>query len=343
MFTLLTERQILVLKAIVEEFVQTAQPVGSRILSKKEELNFSAATIRNDMADLEDLGFIEKTHTSSGRVPSQKGYRYYVDFIVNQEPIETTPEVGIFKQLLGQKQFERETTIKEAVKLLSSLTNYTSILLGPSRDYSRVKKIQFVPISERQAVFVLITDQGHVESRTITLPTNIDINRMESIIKALDELLVGEYIGHVQEKLTESFENQLHDFISYKEEIMYAMLQLLTQSLNQNNYILSGKSNILKQPEFNDLDKAYHLFNMIEADEIVKVIEADEGAHQLTVKIGQENEIKAMENCTLITVPYQINDHEYGKIAVLGPTRMEYRKIIPLLEHVARIMSDLYK
>lgn len=342
-FTLLTERQILVLKAIVEEFIQTAQPVGSRILSKKEELNFSAATIRNDMADLEDLGFIEKTHTSSGRVPSQKGYRYYVDYIVNQEPMETTPEVGIFRQLLDQKQFERETTIKEAVKLLSSLTNYTSILLGPSRDYSRVKKIQFVPISDRQAVFVLITDQGHVESRTITLPTNIDITRMESIIKALDELLVGEYIGHVQERLTESFENQLHDFISYKEEIMYAMLQLLTQSLTQHNYILSGKSNILKQPEFNDLDKAYHLFNMIEADEIVKVIEADEGGHQLTVKIGQENEIKAMENCTLITVPYQISDHEYGKIAVLGPTRMEYRKIIPLLEHVARIMSDLYK
>ncbi len=316
MFTLLTERQILVLKAIVEEFIQTAQPVGSRVLSKKEDLNFSAATIRNDMADLEDLGFIEKTHTSSGRVPSQKGYRYYVDFIINQEPIETTPEVGIFKQLLEQKQFERETTIKEAVRLLSSLTNYTSILLGPSRDYSRVKKIQFVPISARQAVFVLITDQGHVESRTVTLPEDMDIARMETIIKALDELLVGEYIGRVQEKLTESFENQLHDFISYKEEIMYAMLQLLTQSLNQHNYILSGKSNILKQPEFNDLDKAYHLFNMIEADEIVKVIEADED---------------------------QINDYEFGKIAVLGPTRMEYRKIIPLLEQVARIMSDLYK
>ena len=148
MFTLLTERQILVLKAIVEEFIHTAQPVGSRVLSKKEELNFSAATIRNEMADLEDLGFLEKTHTSSGRIPSQKGYRYYVDYLVKEEPMETTPEVGIFKQLLNQKQFERETTIKEAVKLLSSLTNYTSILLGPSRDYSRVKKIQFVPISD---------------------------------------------------------------------------------------------------------------------------------------------------------------------------------------------------
>ena len=116
MFTLLTERQILVLKAIVEEFIHTAQPVGSRVLSKKEELNFSAATIRNEMADLEDLGFLEKTHTSSGRIPSQKGYRYYVDYLVKEEPMETTPEVGIFKQLLNQKQFERETTIKDVYK-----------------------------------------------------------------------------------------------------------------------------------------------------------------------------------------------------------------------------------
>ncbi len=212
MFTLLTERQILVLKAIVEEFIHTAQPVGSRVLSKKEELNFSAATIRNEMADLEDLGFLEKTHTSSGRIPSQKGYRYYVDYLVKEEPMETTPEVGIFKQLLNQKQFERETTIKEAVKLLSSLTNYTSILLGPSRDYSRVKKIQFVPISDAQAVFVLITDQGHVERLTIPIPDNIDIKKMETIIKALDELLVGEFVGEIHDKLTESFENQLHDF-----------------------------------------------------------------------------------------------------------------------------------
>ncbi|MGL4374541.1 MAG: HrcA family transcriptional regulator, partial [Turicibacter sp.] len=249
----------------------------------------------------------------------------------------------MFKQLVNQKEFERERAIKEAVQLLSSITNYTSILLGPTRDFNRVQKIQLVPISAKQAVFVLITDQGHVESRTITIPSNIDIKQMEQIMKLLDELLVGEYISEIEGKLTESFEDELHDFATYKEEIMFTVLQLLSQSANQNQYILSGKSNLLRQPEFNNLDTAYSLFNMIEADEIVKIIEHDENSHHLTVKIGQENEIKAMENCTLISVPYQINDQEYGKIAVLGPTRMEYQKIIPLLEYVAKIMSDLYK
>ena len=341
---MLTERQIKVLKAIVEEFGLTALPVGSRVLSKKNELNFSAATIRNDMADLEELGYIEKTHTSSGRIPSQKGYRYYVDFIVPQVPIETTPDVGVFEQLLTQKQLERELAVKEALKILSNLTNYTSIFLGPSLGQSRVKKIQFVPITDQQTVLILITDQGHVESRTITLPNNINVAVMESIIKALDELLVGTLVNEVQTKLTESFEHQLHDFVSYKDEILYTVIQLLTQSLQNNNYILSGTSNILKQPEFNDIDKVSHLYDMIEADEFIKVIEMVETTEQqLTVRIGQENEIKAMENCTLITVPYKINEQEYGKLALLGPTRMEYQKIIPLLEYVARIMSDLYR
>ena len=340
---MLTERQVLVLKAIVEEFIQTAQPVGSRVLSKKEELKFSSATIRNEMADLEDLGFIEKTHTSSGRIPSQRGYRFYVDHIVSEEPRGIIQEVGLFEQLMTHRDSEREHAVKEAMNLLSTLTNYTSIFLGPNRDYNRVQKIQLVPISAHQGVFMIVTNQGHVESRTITIPASIQIDEMQRIVSALDSLLVGEYIHEIEAKLNLEFEQHLHEFISYKEEIMYTVLQVLTQSVNQNQYVLSGQSNLLRQPEFNDFDQAYHLINMIEEDEIIKVMERDVCGQQLMVKIGQENEIKAMENCTLISVPYRISDHEMGKIAVLGPTRMEYRKIIPLLEEVAKIMSDLYK
>ncbi len=340
---MLTERQVLVLKAIVEEFIKTAQPVGSRVLSKKDELKFSSATIRNEMADLEDLGFIEKTHTSSGRVPSQKGYRYYVDKIVRQEPLELIQEVGLFEKLVSRRELERENAVKEAMGLLSSVTNYTSILLGPTRDYNRVQKIQLVPISLHQGVFMIVTDQGHVESRTITVPPHINIEQMESIVKSIDRLLAAEYIHEIEAKLTLEFEKHLNEFVVYKEEIIYTIAQVLSQSVNQNQYFLSGQLNLLKQPEFNDLNQASHLINMIEEDEIIKVMERDLEAHQLMVKIGQENEIKAMENCTLISVPYRISDHEIGKIAVLGPTRMEYRKIIPLLEEVAKLMSDLYK
>ena len=341
---MLTDRQKLVLRTIVEEFVATALPVGSRALSKKETLNFSAATIRNEMADLEEFGFIEKTHTSSGRIPSHKGYRYYVDFLVDKR-IENNeiPEALKFNALVNQKQLERETAVKEAMKILSSLTNYTSILLGPSRINSIVQKIQFVPLSEKKAVLILITDGGHVENVTTTLPDGIDIKLMENIIKALDKLLVGVRVSNVESKLTEGFEYQLYEYISYKEEILYAMLKLLAQSMGNNTYMLSGKSNILKQPEFADLDEVSTLYEMIEEDQIIKVIDDSAQETGLTVRIGTENEIKAMDNCTLITVPYQINAHDQGKIALLGPTRMEYKKIIPLLEYVAKIMSDLYK
>ena len=341
---MLTSRQNLVLKTIVEEFVATALPVGSRVLSKKEDLNFSAATIRNEMADLEELGFIEKTHTSSGRIPSHKGYRYYVDYLVEKQSDETViPEALKFNALITQKQLAKETAVKEAMKTLSSLTNYTSILLGPSRANSVVQKIQFVPLSENQAVLILITNGGHVENVTTTLPNGVDIALMENIIKALDKLLAGVRVSDVESKLTEGFEHQLYEYISYKEEILYAMLKLLAQSMDNNAYMLTGKSNILKQPEFSDLNEVTTLYDMIEEDQIIKVIDDYDGETGLTVRIGAENEIKAMDNCTLITVPYRINDDEQGKIALLGPTRMEYQKMIPLLEYVAKLMSDLYK
>ena len=341
---MLTQRQNLVLKTIVEEFVATALPVGSRVLSKKEHLNFSAATIRNEMADLEELGFIEKTHTSSGRIPSHKGYRYYVDFLVDKQTEEgVIPETLKFNALVTQKQIARETAVKEAMKILASLTNYTSILLGPSRSNNVVQKIQFVPLSETQAVLILITSSGHVENVTTTLPDGVDVALMETIIKALDKLLTGVRVVDVESRLAEGFESQLHEYISYKEEIFYAVLKLLAQSLEGSTYLLSGKSNILKQPEFSNLDEVSTLYEMIEEDQIVKVIDDHAADTGLTMRIGTENEIKAMDNCTLITVPYHINEHEKGKIALLGPTRMEYQKIIPLLEYVAKILSDLHK
>jgi len=341
---MLTKRQDLVLKTIVEEFIATALPVGSRVLSKKENLKFSAATIRNEMADLEEFGFIEKTHTSSGRIPSHQGYRYYVDFLVDKQSKDQVIEETLqFNALVTQKQVARETAVKEAMKILASLTNYTSILLGPSRENNVVQKIQFVPISERQAVLILITNGGHVENVTVSLPDGVDIVLMENIIKALDKLLAGVRVNDVEARLAEGFEDQLYEYISYKEEILYAMLKLLAQSMGSNNYVLSGKSNMLKQPEFSNLDEISTLYEMIEEDQIVKVIDEAVGETGLTVRIGAENAIQAMDNCTLITIPYHINENEQGKIALLGPTRMEYQKIIPLLEYVAKIMSDLYK
>lgn len=341
---MLTDRQNLVLKTIVEEFVATALPVGSRVLSKKDNLKFSAATIRNEMADLEEFGFIEKTHTSSGRIPSHKGYRYYIDYLVDKKIEDNViPETLQFNALVNQKQLEREAAVKEAMKILASLTNYTSILLGPSRENSIVQKIQFVPLSETQAVLILITDGGHVENVTTTLPDGINVKLMENIVKALNKLLSGERVSDVESKLTESFEYQLYEYVSYKEEILYAMLKLLAQSMGNSTYMLTGKSNILKQPEFTNLDEVSTLYEMIEEDQIINIIDDSSKEAGLTVRIGTENEIKAMDNCTLITVPYQINDQEQGKIALLGPTRMEYQKIIPLLEYVAKIMGDLHK
>ena len=163
---LLTDRQLLIFQVIVDDFIRSAQPVGSRSLSKKEEISFSSATIRNEMADLEELGFIEKTHTSSGRIPSEKGYRYYVDHLLSPQSVKSTRDVSMIQSIFAERIFEFEKIIQRSAKILSELTNYTSIVLGPAVSINKLKRIQIIPLNKETAVAIFVTDTGHVENRT---------------------------------------------------------------------------------------------------------------------------------------------------------------------------------
>src|SRR4051794_7213976 len=177
---MLTGRQLLILQVIIEDFIQSAQPVGSRSLSKKEEITFSSATIRNEMSDLEDMGFLEKTHTSSGRVPSEKGYRYYVDHLLAPQKLKKG-EIRLLKSVYAERIYELEKIVQKSAKILSELTNYTSIVLGPKVKDNKLKKIQIVPISNETAIALIVTDTGHVENKMISLPPSFDLNEIEKM------------------------------------------------------------------------------------------------------------------------------------------------------------------
>lgn len=336
---MLTERQIRILITIIEEFVKTADPVGSRTLSKMEHLPFSSATIRNEMADLEELGFLEKTHTSSGRVPSEKGYRFYVDFLkdnFNTNSVEFTP----IHKLFSEKNLERDVAIKEAVRVLSEITNYTSIVLGPSAYNSRVKRFQFVPLSEKNAILILVTDKGHVESKNLIMSEKININEVEKVINLMNETLVNCLVSDIPEKLNYELKPYFHQFMEYHEMLLDSILKAFS-TLVSDQYYLSGRNNIFNQPEFQDIDKLQKLMIALEDTQMLKIMQSNE--NYLQVRIGHENHIDAMQNCTVISVPYKISDEEHGTIAVVGPTRMEYSKVIPLLEYIAKNISKLYK
>lgn len=341
---MLTDRQLLILQVIIDEFISSAQPVGSRVLSKKNEISFSPATIRNEMADLEEHGFIEKTHSSSGRVPSEKGYRYYVDHLLSPGNL-TNEDMSIVKSLFADKIYELEKIVQKSAQILSMLTNYTAIALGPAVTENRLKRIQIVPINQEQAVAIIITDTGHVENHMVSFPTSIEPSDIEKMVNILNDKLIGVPLIELQDKIYKEVAVLLKMHLSNYDSLTKVLSSFFEIGSHEKMY-LSGKANMLSQPEFNDIAKIRSLLSLIDKEKVFyDLIRANQSG--INVKIGRENKVSEMENCSLITATYSIGSELLGTIAILGPTRMEYARVISLMEFISsdlsKILTKLYQ
>ena len=335
---MISERQKLVLKAIIEEYVKTNEPVGSRTLSKRSELRFSPATLRNDMADLEELGFLEQPHTSAGRIPTTKGYHFYVEAILKEKQDDNF-EFPMIDEIFRRQDLSQEQAINESMQLVSQLTNYATIVLGNLASSQRIKKLQFVGLKEHFALILMITDAGHVESKKIMVPDGLSFKEIEKVVNILDEILHNCLVSEIEEKLNEELQKEdIMEFMMYRQDLVSAIVSAF-QEMATEKYHLTGQANMLMQPEFQDIEKVKDLFDAIEKKEILKIVKADENG--ITVRIGDENEIKALQDCTVITVPYESAGGEKGAISIFGPKRMEYQKIIPLLEYIAKNINKI--
>jgi heat-inducible transcriptional repressor len=333
---MLTKRQLLILQVIIDDFIESAHPVGSRAISKNGKIPFSAATIRNEMADLEEMGFLEKTHSSSGRVPSEKGYRYYVDHLM--APIPEDDDVNVIKHVIQDGFFEFEQLVQMSAEVLSKLTNYTSIILGPELVETKLKQIQIIALSDHTAVAILVTNTGHVEHRSFSIPMEMNPSDLEKMVNILNEKLKGVSIVRLSEvfqtEITSLMKKYIHDF-----DKSYDYLREIFFNEHPVKLYIGGKSNILMQPEFNDVDKIRSFFSMIEnEDEMANLIKRTKDGIKVT--IGNENKAEAIKDLSLITASYQLGKNQMGTIALLGPTRMEYRKVITLLHVLSNEMTD---
>jgi heat-inducible transcriptional repressor len=336
---MLTSRQKLILKAIIEAYVRDAQPVGSKALTQMPYLQFSSATLRYDMAQLEELGYLEKTHTSSGRVPSEKGYRYYVEHLVTRDE-DVMDSFPLIDEVFIKHSIAKEQAIQEAIALLSNLTNYTTLAIGPSASQSTIQKIDFIPISETDAVILIVTNQGHVQHQNITIPEGMKIHDLKEVIKTLDDLLRGRLIEEASEILKASFaKNEIKSFMDYQNQLIQSFVNAF-QKFAEENFYLSGVTNVFDQPEFHNVRHIKNFVEMLDRRELVKLIGEKEG---LSIRFGSDLKLIPMENCTVISVPYRVSEQEHGTIAVLGPTRMDYSKVIPLVEYIASNLGKLYK
>jgi heat-inducible transcriptional repressor len=326
---MLTNRQLLILQLTVDDFIQSAQPVGSRQLSKKPEAPFSPATIRNEMADLEEKGYLEKTHTSSGRVPSEKGYRFYVDHLLTPEKLnveDIKKIISIFKE----KIIETEELIRKSATILSELTNYTSILLGPDTSLHAVKRFSIVPLDQETAVAIIVMNNGRVENRLFNVPEGYTASDIEKMVNILNERLVGTPLIQLQKVLVQETKTILEQHIHQAGEL-YSSFQKAISITPEERLYVGGKMNMLNQPEFNDIHKMKSFFELIEKGSPTTTFFQDDRTG-IRVRIGSENNHNAMEDCSVITATYSAGDNMTGSIAIIGPKRMDYARVITMLD-----------
>ena len=319
-------RQEKLLKLIVGEYVKTARPVGSTSLDK--ELNCSSATVRSEMAALEDDGYIEKTHISSGRIPSEKGYRYYVDNLMEPKKM-TGDEMLKLQTIFHNHSLEISDTITKSLEIISELTNYTTVVLGKTSHDNKLKQVEIVPLGEDKVVAIIITDMGYVEHRNISLPTNTSIVEVKQIVDLINKLVVGTPIDEVSEKLEFEIKPIVGQYIKQYQLLYNAFYSAFSDFSSKNSPHFAGKNNFLKQPEFNNIDKIRNIFDKFEDKDVInKITEEDNG---IKIYIGQENEID--DDVTVIRTKYNVNGEE-GTIAIVGPKRMDYDRVVSMLEYI---------
>ena len=323
---MLGEREERVLRLIVEEYIKNAKPVGSSSIC--EILNCSSATIRNEMAELENLGYLEKTHISSGRIPSEKGYRYYVDNLMKPKNM-TGEEMLKLQQVFHNSSLQISDAISKSLEIISDMTNYTSVILGSASKENKLKQIEVLPLENNRLIAIVVTDKGHVEHKDLVIEESISIDEIKKTTEIINKMLVDTPINEVSEKLEFEIKPVIGKYVKQHEALYNAFYNVFTDFANRNNTQFVGKTNILKQPEFDNVDKIKKLIGKLEDKSLINNIKANEEG--INIYIGSENEFD--EDVTIIKSKYNINGEE-GTIAIVGPKRMEYDKVVSLLEYI---------
>ncbi|NMO94855.1 heat-inducible transcriptional repressor HrcA [Paenibacillus lemnae] len=344
---MLTDRQRMILNAIVDDYIRSAEPVGSRSISKRGDVAYSPATIRNEMADLEELGFLEQPHTSAGRIPSHKGYRYYVDHLTSSFLFNPS-ELKVMKTFFAEKLNAMEQMIQHASGILSQMTNYTSILLGPEVFHTSLRHFQLLPLNESTAVAIIVTSTGQVENKTVSIPPGVSIQDMEQVVNLLNSKLSNVPLYKLKSRLYSELGQEMQRHIDHYEQLMKMLDESLDNGEQEHKVYLSGTTNMLNQPEFRDVDKVRNIFELLEqTPTLMKMMAPASGDSGIQVRIGTENNHAAFEHCSLITATYSADGKAIGTIGILGPTRMEYARVIGILNvlsgDLTRLLSHWYK
>ena len=335
------ERKAIILQAIIRTYLETGEPVGSRTISKFTDLNLSSATIRNEMADLEEMGYIIQPHTSAGRIPSDKGYRFYVDTMMEAKD----REISEMKKVLEERQDKLEDMLKGVVKLLARDTQYATMITAPSVVKNKLKFVQLSRIDDEHLLSVIVKEGNVIKNKVINLSEPVNEETVLKLNLMLNTQLSGMSMDEISLAMITGLKAQAGSHSGVVADVIDAVAEAISAEEDLKVYT-SGTNNILKYPELSDnSEKAGHLINTFEETEGLEALISSEVSDEtgIQVYIGSENKVQGMEDCSVVTATYELGDGMKGTIGIVGPKRMDYDKVVGTLKSLRSGLDDLFK
>lgn len=334
---MLNDRKKKILEAIIEEYIETAEPVSSNNLKEKYGINLSSATIRNEMAELESIGYLDKTHTSSGRVPSSKGYRYYVDQLLKSDNISVA-EMEYIHSKLQTKVNQIEELTQIATSTLSEVTHYTSLSIGPKPDLQIIEEFKFVSLGDRMLMVVILTDSGIVKESIIKFDEDVTEEQVETINVLFNTKLKGKPLEIIDKPIEEYIFSEMKDIVNVIKKVLEQIRKVIRQ---ENKVHLEGTNKALDLPEFKNMDLVKNFIKVLDKDELMTDI-MDLGDEQdIKVYIGAEGDKEELKDFSIVTFKHSVGDKDLGTIGIIGPKRMDYSKVISVMKYISKKLKGL--
>lgn len=334
------ERAQHLLKVLIERYIQDGEPVGSRTLSRDSGLDLSPATIRNVMADLEELGLVASPHTSAGRIPTVSGYRMFVDTLVTLKPLEA----GKIKQLETglYTSTDPKILVESASKLLSRLTHMAGLVMIPRRKQLTFRQIEFLPLSSKRLLTILVTTEGEVHNRVIDVRKDYTASQLVQFANMLNQHYSGLSMEDMHQRLVREMEQARRDMNQIMAQALEMAEQVIDPELgNRDDYVMAGQTNLMDFNDFSQMNKLRELFDSFtEKNEILHLLDGSMLAEGVQLFIGEESGYKPLDQCSLVTAPYQVDSKVAGVLGVVGPTRMAYDRVIPIVDITAKLLSS---
>ena len=336
----LNERGRLILEAIIEDYIESAEPIGSRSVTRRHQMGLSPATVRNVMADLEEMGYLISPHTSAGRIPTGKGYRFYIDSLLQVRQL-TVQEQKKLEQQYRFKGLRIEELLQEAGKALSAISSYTGIVMAPRLATTVFRHIEFIRLSQGKILVVFVSQTGLVQNKIIEPEESISQEELEKITNYLNHTLTGKTIQEIKEKILDEMSQEK----SLYNQLLKRAFQLSGEALKDEmggQVFIEGASNIMEQPEFFDLEKMKRLFKTFEQKSLlIDLLDRSQQADGVQIFIGSSTEYTEIEGCSLITSSYSNRQGTIGTLGVIGPNRMPYSMVIPIVDYTAKLVSQI--